>query len=435
MVHAVFRGASNPAVFRGSSRPAGKGLALSCLPAPAAAEGKLLSLAFFFLTFPLFYTSKAKPGTGCQSLPGSNEELLVWNILATEEQHPPGWRGGRRWWTDTVCTLAESCSSKSVQDSGAQQVKLKLGSAWFRKGFKLNVSMSDKHEPPAPTQWGLANCHWVSCSPPSFLPHYYSPPPITERSTQAHFYGKSSKCKQGLLLPLLTTLHIYRVAPSYIQPPPLALRWEESGTEEPPLPHGWWGWASGANGQRQGGTHSLGMCTSFFQRMRPAWLHGLFCLWQDAGSRPTPLTGRAHAYEDVYTCTTTQSLSREHGYCCAEPFLPRESSGKPGCGGRSQPALRNTLQHGDTRIWRREKGAFQVSLCFKKPEMDMLSRDCLNDATLLLSASLLVGLWYVKLNHWGAKPQHCSWVNSCLAGGKQAWPWPTTQLITLTAVL
>lgn len=34
--------------------------------------------------------------------------------------------------------------------------------------------------------------------------------------------------------------------------------------------------------------------------------------------------------------------------------------------------------------------------------MGMLSRDCFNDVMLPFSASLLVGLWYVKLNPCGA---------------------------------
>lgn len=81
-VRAVFRGAELcqhlTQMCCGCSapgQPTGECSALSCLLALAAAES---TLPFSGLGFGgLFYTSKAKPGTGCRGPPGSNKELLV----------------------------------------------------------------------------------------------------------------------------------------------------------------------------------------------------------------------------------------------------------------------------------------------------------------------------------------------------------------------
>lgn len=92
---------------------------------------------------------------------------------------------------------------------------------------------------------------------------------------------------------------------------------------------------------------------------------------------------------------TTQSLRCEQGCCCAQTFLPKASSGKPG--ELAHPAKRAAARR--LRIRLGAAGVFYTSFCFKKPEMDTLSRDCFNDVVLAFSASLLVGLWYVKLNY------------------------------------
>lgn len=58
--------------------------------------------------------------------------------------------------------------------------------------------------------------------------------------------------------------------------------------------------------------------------------------------------------------------------------------------------------------------------------MDTLSRDCFNDVTLPFSASLLVGLWCVKLNHCRTSGPN---LNIALRCSTVAWlgePWPMT---------
>lgn len=134
--------------------------------------------------------------------------------------------------TDTGRTLAESCGSKPAQSGGTTTVWTGMteGVLGSEKASNSPAVHDWKTRAPIPTRWGLANCCPFSISPPSpFHPRNW----LAERKTQAHFHRKSSsKCKQRLFLPLLTTPHIYRVAHVLHSTPLWGQRWAERSTEE-----------------------------------------------------------------------------------------------------------------------------------------------------------------------------------------------------------
>jgi len=156
---------------------------------------------------------------------------------------PPG-RGGRRWRTDTARALAGSCSGRSVRDSGAQRVQMRACSVQER----LQTQPVGDWKAPVPAQRGLARGCCTSFSPPSFPPCCC----LAEGSAERHALQgtSSSECQQRLLRPRLTTLHIYRVAPSYIQRPKVRRKLHSRAQPNPcPWPTGRAGCASEQRGE------------------------------------------------------------------------------------------------------------------------------------------------------------------------------------------
>lgn len=174
VVHAVFRGTELSQHLThsappppGSSQPAGKGPAL--LPAGSGCCRKQTAVlgpcCFFFLSS----TKQGQTSHWLQKPSWLQQRTFgIKLVLATKKQCPRGGGVG-----DGDGQTPYIHWQKAVAASLLKTVELdryKLGSAQFRKGFKPNVSVTGKHQPPVPTQRGLDNCCCVSCSPPSFLP-------------------------------------------------------------------------------------------------------------------------------------------------------------------------------------------------------------------------------------------------------------------------
>lgn len=146
---------------------------------------------------------------------------------------------------------------------------------------------------------------------------------------------------------------------------------------------------------------------------------GLFCICQDAGLRPTPLT-TAYTYNKEVSTSTVHSLKPPHshwGVSKATPVLSpsKESSGSQAlwAGAHSANCAAARQPHNRTGSSKGVRGV----LMFQEATGRHAHQGLLNDVMLPFSASPLVGLWYVKLHPCGASGN----LNTALGSSTIAW--------------
>lgn len=147
-------------------------------------------------------------------------------------------------------------------------------------------------------------------------------------------------------------------------------------------------------------------------------LCGLFCICQDAGSRPSPLT-TAHTYKEVSTCTP-RSCHSHWGVSKATPVpsppLTRRVPVSQAVQAGAHPAKGAAARQPQSRTGS-ARGVRGV-LMFQEATGRHAQQGLLNDVTLPFSASPLVGLWYVKLHPCGARGPN---LNTALGSSTIAW--------------
>lgn len=169
-------------------------------------------------------------------------------------------------------------------------------------------------------------------------------------------------------------------------------------------------------------------------------LHGLFCICQDAGSRPTPLTTPAHTYKEVSLCTVhssqpPQSWAGSKAAPVPSPSLPRRVLVTRLCG--QEHTLQNVLQQRQPQSRTGSARGVRGVLTFQEATGRHAQQGLLNDIMFPFCASPLVGLWYVKLHPCGASGN----LNTALGSSTIAWlgeagiALPTVQAVTHSILL
>lgn len=147
-------------------------------------------------------------------------------------------------------------------------------------------------------------------------------------------------------------------------------------------------------------------------------LCGLFCICQDAGSRPSPLT-TAHTYKEVSTCTPRSHHSHwgvSKATPVPSPSLTRRVPLSQAVQAGAHPAKGAAARQPQSRTGS-ARGVRGV-LMFQEATGRHAQQGLLNDVTLPFSASPLVGLWYVKLHPCGA---HGPNLHTALGSSTIAW--------------